>query len=106
MCFEQSPARDELEILKFMIAFMLTVGMRAQHRAPIPTYIQYVRKALKQNYKLSLWFLETFTNHDIIREFLVDCSVHDMSRFVSGLLNSAMQTVYKEEEASIVEYIK
>ena len=65
-----------------------------------------IRKALKGNVKLSLWLLEVFTNQDIIREFLIDCPVHDMARFVSGLLKSAMQTVYQFEEQSIANYIK
>lgn len=65
-----------------------------------------IRKALVNNVKLSLWMLEVFTSQDIIREFLIDCPVHDMARFITGLLKTAMQTVYKFEEAQIADYIK
>jgi len=37
----------------------------------------------------------------MIKEFLVDCPVQDMSRFVSGLLATAMQTIYSHEEQQI-----
>lgn len=57
-----SVLRDELEILKFQVSFVLTVAIRAQSRTPIPAYIQLIRKALKQNVKLSVWLLETFSN--------------------------------------------
>jgi hypothetical protein len=69
---------------------VLTVALRAQTRSAMPSFILMIRRALKANVKLSLWLLETFTNQDIIREFLVDCPVHDMARFVSGLLKTAM----------------
>jgi hypothetical protein len=34
----------------------------------------------------------------MIKEFLFDCPVQDMSRFIAGLLATAMKTVYTYEE--------
>jgi hypothetical protein len=85
---------------------MLTVHIRAASRTHIPQGILIIKNALKMNIKLSLWLLETFTNQDVIREFLVDCPVPDMSRFVSAILKTAMETVYRFEEASLAQYIK
>lgn len=85
---------------------MLTVHIRAASRTNIPQGILVTKNALKSNIKLSLWLLETFTNQEIIREFLVDCPVHDMGRFVSAILKTAMETIYKYEEAALAQYIK
>lgn len=49
--------------------------------------------------------LESFSNQDVIREFLIDSPIPDMKRFVAGLLKTAMQTVYKFEEESLTNYI-
>jgi hypothetical protein len=49
--------------------------------------------------------LESFSNQDVIREFLIDSPIPDMKRFVAGLLKTAMQTVYKFEEESLSNYI-
>jgi len=42
----------------------------------------------------------------MIKEFLFDCPVSDMSRFVAGLLSTAMKTVYPHEEQQILVYIE
>ena len=54
-------------------------------------YVVMIRNALKKNIGLCLWLIETFSSHDFIKEFLLDCPIHDMCRFVSGLLKTAMQ---------------
>lgn len=60
--------------------------------------MKVIREALLKNISLCLWLLETFTNQDLIKEFLIDCPVPDMKRFVAGLLKTAMIKVYKHEE--------
>jgi hypothetical protein len=68
--------------------------------------MQIIREALKKNVALSVWLLETFSNQDLIKEFLIDCPIPDMKRFVGGLLKTAMNTVYKHEEQALREYIQ
>jgi len=92
-------------MFKFLTTFFLTTVIRAKERGrTVPYFMQIIREALKKNVSLSLWLLESFNNQDIIKEFLIDCPVTDMKRFVAGLLKTAMQTVYKFEEESLREY--
>ena len=78
---------------------------RARSRDIIPDLVKIIRKALKKNVSLALWFCEIFSNQEIIKEFLLDCPVTDMQRFTSGLLQTAMQTLYKYEEEAIARYM-
>ena len=101
----QDQAGDQFEMFKFLTTFFLTTVIRAKERGrTVPYFMQIIREALKKNVSLSLWLLESFNNQDIIKEFLIDCPVTDMKRFVAGLLKTAMQTVYKFEEESLREY--
>ena len=65
-----------------------------------------LRSYLKSSIPLSLFFLETFSHYEIIKEFLIYCPIPDLRRFVVGLLYSAMCTVYSCEEPKIREYLK
>jgi len=56
--------------------------------------------------QLSLWLCEIFSNQHMIKEFLVDCTVADMSRFTAGLLKTAMRTLYEHEMESMQQYTK
>ena len=92
-------------MFKFLTTFFLTIVIRAKEKGrTVPFFMQMIREALKKNVALSVWLLESFNNQDIIKEFLIDCPITDMKRFVSGLLKTAMQTVYKFEEQSIEAY--
>jgi hypothetical protein len=74
-----------------VISFFLTVAIRSKERTVLPDYVALIRKALNKNIGLCLWLIETFSSHDFIKEFLIDCPVHDMCRFTSGLLKTAMK---------------
>ena len=89
-----------------MVTFVLTVTMRACSRAQIPNFISKIVKFLKQSVGLSIWLLECFSCQEMIREFLVDCTVPDMARFTAGLLTTAMQTIYKFEEQAMLRYLE
>lgn len=39
MIIHQSKERDELEVLKFLVSFVLTVALRSQTRSTIPQFI-------------------------------------------------------------------
>ena len=97
---------DELEVLKYVVCFTLTVAFRAKARDQIPDFVRIIRSAMKKNVALSLWFCEVFSNQKIIKEFFLDCSIVDMARFTSGLLKTAMNTLYQYEEKGIQNYIK
>lgn len=91
-------------MFKFLTTFFFTTVIRAKERKSIPALMAIIREALKKNVLLSVWLLESFVNQNLIKEFLIDCPIPDMKRFVAGLLKTAMQTVYKFEELSIQSY--
>ena len=68
--------------------------------------MQIIREALNKNVSLSVWLLESFSNQDLIKEFLIDSPIPDMKRFVAGLLKTAMQKVYGYEEENIKVYLQ
>ena len=78
------------------MTFFLTVALRSKDSRPVglPDYVALIREALKKNIGLSLWLVETFANQDFIKEFLLDCPIHDLARFTQGLIKTAMQQVY------------
>ena len=98
--------QDQLEIMKYIVTFTLTVAFRASVRTQIPYLIRIIRKALVNNVRLSLWFCEIFSNQQIIKEFFVDCTIPDMARFTAGLLRTAMQNLYASEKEALAEYIQ
>lgn len=82
------------------------MAFRASVRAQIPYFVRIIRKALKSSLKLCIWFCEIFSNQQIIKEFFIDCTIGDMSRFTAGLLKTAMQQIYKHEVDYIKKYIE
>jgi hypothetical protein len=95
----------ESAAFKFVISFFLTVALRSKERAVLPDFVALIRQALMKNIGLCLWLIETFSSQDFIKEFFIDCPVHDMARFTSGLLKTAMEQVYEKEEAAMKAYI-
>ena len=94
----QVKSGTQFEMFKFLTTFFFTTVIRAKERKSIPQLMVIIREALKKNVSLSVWLLESFVNQNLIKEFLIDCPIPDMKRFVAGLLKTAMQTVYKFEE--------
>jgi hypothetical protein len=66
---------QNLELLKFSSMFLLTTVMRAKLRQDLPKMIHFIRKCMKANILYCIWFIEVFTKKEIIREFLIDCTV-------------------------------
>jgi hypothetical protein len=97
---------NQFEALKFIITFFLTIGLRSKDRSVLPDYVILIRNALKKHIGLCLWLVETFSSQDFIKEFFIDCPIHDMSRFTQGLLKTAMQQVYQNEMGQIDEIIQ
>lgn len=95
----------EFKAFKFVISFFLTIALRSKERGVLPDFVALIRQALTKNIGLCLWLIETFSSQDFIKEFFIDCPVHDMARFTSGLLNTAMEQVYQKEEAAMKAYI-
>lgn len=97
---------SQLEVLKFLVTFTLTVAFRASSRTQIPYFVRMIKEALFKNMGLCLWLIETFSRQEIIKEFFIDNPISDMARFTAGLLKVAMKTLYAFEEESILKYIQ
>ena len=89
---------NQFNCFRFLINFFFTTVIRAKERKVLPSYIGIIRNALTKDVALSLWLVETFCQYNLIKELLIDCPLADMKRFVSGLLKTAMITVYEHEE--------
>ena len=96
---------QNLEIYKFGIIFLFTTSLRAKNRKELPKLLNHLRKGMKSNIYLNIWLLETFSNLDVIREFLVHCPVPDMRRFVAGIIKTAMQEIFPFERDEVNENI-
>ena len=97
----------QTEISKFVICFLLTVAFRAKSRTTIlPDLLMKTKDLITNNIFVSYWLLETFSSMHMIEEFLLDCPVVDMRRFVVGLLRKALRELYLPEQDLIREYMK
>src|SRR5690606_31296565 len=45
---------------------------------------------------LCSWFIDCFISPNIVKEFLVSCTVKDMKYFVNGLLKIALKNTYSQ----------
>ena len=69
-------------------------------------YVIHLRKVLAANVGLSMWLIETISNQEYMREFIIDCPLIELSGFINSLLEVAMLTVFENEKEAISEYIK
>lgn len=97
---------SQLELLRFLATFFLTVSVRSADKSVIPNFINTIKEALKKHIGLCIWLIEIFSSQDFIKEFFIDSPVHEMTRLVQGLLKTAMIQVYNHEHRMIEEYIQ
>ena len=100
--FENLNNKAKLEAAKFGILFLLTVPLRAKEREKLPIFLKEIKILLRKSFELSQWFVQSFKNIKIIKEFLITCQVKDMKYFVVGLLKIALEVVSAKE--SKLEY--
>jgi hypothetical protein len=81
---------SQLELLRFLATFFLTVSVRSADKSVIPNFINTIKEALKKHIGLCIWLIEIFSSQDFIKEFFIDSPVHEMTRLVQGLLKTAM----------------
>lgn len=99
----QAPNQGQFEVFRFYASLFLTTVIRGSKIRPslTPGFVLALKKVLKQNVMFALWLCETFTRKEFQLEFLVNCPINDMSRFIAGLLKVAMKTLYEYEERGI-----
>jgi len=45
-----------------------------------------------------MWLIETISNQEYMREFIIDCPLIELSGLINSLLEVAMLTVYDHEK--------
>ena len=86
---------------EFAATFFLTTALRAENKAPIPGILQSLKDACIKNVRLSMWICKLFCHAEIIQEFLTDCPIDNVRRWVAGLLYSAMKSLYPLEKSAL-----
>jgi len=84
----------------------LAVAARSKDRSLMKKYVVHLGKVLAANVGLSMWLIETISNQEYMREFIIDCPLMELSGLINSLLEVAMLTVYDHEKEVISEYIK
>ena len=106
ICLQTNETKDAFQTFKFFIAFYFAVAARSKDRSLMKKYVIHLRKVLAANVGLSMWLIETISNQEYMREFIIDCPLIELSGFINSLLEVAMLTVFENEKEAISEYIK
>lgn len=85
--------------------FLLTVVLRERVKNGIISLLPKVKKLLSENVPASSWLLSNFTHKKTVSEFLLDCPVADMRRFIVGIVSTALRCVHQAEIKSTPEKI-
>jgi hypothetical protein len=87
----------DVECLKIGVTFFLTATIRERSRHGIVKFLPMLKKHLNQNLPASFWLLRLFSSSKVIGEFLLDCPVTDMRRFIVGLIIQAAKVAFEAE---------
>jgi hypothetical protein len=88
------PEKAVLEACKYGITYFMTVTLRGANRARIPPFLKVIKSIMRNASDVCHWFLASFINPGIVKEFLISCNVRDMKYFIVGLLKISLRTVY------------
>ena len=84
---------------KLMTMIYLNVIQRTAHKEIfIPFYLDLLKSYMNSSVPLSQWFLNQFSNFNIIQEMFFENPNNEVRRFLSGLIYCAMLNVYKQEK--------
>ncbi len=90
-----------VDVAQFAATFFLTTALRADSKDAVPPILQYLKEACARNIRLCMWITRLFCHPEIIQEFLADCPMDNVRRWVAGLLFSAMRELYPIEKSAI-----
>ena len=76
----------------------MAVAARSKDRNLMKKYVIHLRKVLAANVGLSMWLIETISNQEYLREFIIDCQLMELSGLINSLLEVAMLTVFDHEK--------
>ena len=76
----------------------MAVAARSKDRNLMKKYVIHLRKVLAANVGLSMWLIETISNQEYLREFIIDCPLMELSGLINSLLEVAILTVFDNEK--------
>jgi hypothetical protein len=87
----------DFDLIRMSLTFLLTTVLREKSRYGIIKLLPAVKRALHDNIPACQWILDVFTSKRILTEFLLDCTISDMRKFVVGILMVAFRKIYPFE---------
>ncbi len=108
LCFSDdlplTPHESAMQRWKFFFTYTLTSLLRVTMKSAYPETLRQLRMAAQADVGLSLWLLDSFSQPQILNEFMVACPVA-ASRFVmASLLSAAFDTVFRHERQRVKMY--
>ncbi len=101
-CLSRAVTADSpVDVSQFAATFFLTTALRAENKELVPVLLRYLKDACAKNVRLCMWICRLFCHPEIVQEFLTDCPMDNVRRWVAGLLYSAMKPLYQLEKAAI-----
>jgi len=89
---------NSLELSKMILYNFLIVGLRSKDRDRLPKNLKMIKELLAKSYELSNWFIYQISFVEIIKEFLIECSVEDMRYLFVGVLRVAFAKITEKED--------
>lgn len=91
--------------IHFIVVMLLTSALRAENKQDIPKLLNFVKDCCRKNVKICMWLCKLFCQKENIQEFLGECPVPHVRRWVAGLINVVLQQLYSFERLSISKLI-
>ena len=97
------------EYFQFLILYFFNVFIRAKEKSCYGGTIELIKFCLNNNEDCAKFFVEEFTNINILVEFIINCPIGEIKKIIVGLLYCAMLNVeqfYKTEISNLMKVNK
>ena len=89
---------------KFFFIYSFTTLLRVTLKNHFPPILKTFKTVLKNNIVLCAWLLETFSNPNIILEFLIESASSPSRFFIASILKTAFCCLFKFEQVQFEKY--
>ena len=96
----ESDDMEKIEILvfRYLALFFFGTLVRNKDRAMIPNFIDIIKGSINKNVNNAIWILEEFTNDSVFDEFVLDCPIIDMRKFVIGIIYCSLLKIHNTDK--------
>lgn len=102
----QELSSNSLELSKLILFNFLIVGLRSKDRDRLPKNLRTIKELLCKSLELSKWLVSQVAFAEILKEFLIDCSIEDMRYIFVGVLRTALTKICEENGSLSFEDFK